>query len=526
MTIRRTSAAPQRRRRPPSLLLLAVAAWAGFAAFAGIASAHPHIFFDIGIAVCIGPEEGVRAEFTLIPNESTCMAMILEGDTDDDFAIAPDEVENLRNIWRAYFKKFKYFARFRNGETAVPLTGVTDFNIQPLTNDPNRFCITFAATATLPDRDLGDHALEVDLTDQTIYASFTIKPDWCTVSPESAALSVSEVRVLGHGRGIHVEYALSPEQETAPDGAERKSADVVVKPPVTVTPSSGPAGFRSRFYAWLSKGMDRLTGLLSDLSPSKRGAGPYPFGALFSLLAFALLYGIIHAMGPGHGKALVAAFLVRGQTRPVHALALSLIVTLTHTGTALLLAAGVQLLKSSVSRLEFRDIGQAWIGLGSGLLVMAIGLFPVALLLSRAITASIRLGGLRAGFSAAWSQSTQAEQEEAKVTTAQIAKWGIAAGLVPCPASIVIMLLAIGVNAFWVGLMAVVALALGLSAVLLVIGLSVVYSREGLMRRLEGSRWSGRLAILFSAGGAVLIVGLGLFLVSFYAARLDTLYTP
>ena len=54
-------------------------------------------------------------------------------------------------------------------------------------------------------------------------------------------------------------------------------------------------------------------------------------GVLLLLLLAAFGWGAVHALSPGHGKAMVAAYLVGTRGKPRHAVALGLIVTVTHT---------------------------------------------------------------------------------------------------------------------------------------------------------------------------------------------------
>ena len=68
-----------------------------------------------------------------------------------------------------------------------------------------------------------------------------------------------------------------------------------------------------------------------------------PLGVIWGLL-FAFAFGAVHALSPGHGKTMVAAYLVGSRGTPRHAVTLGLVVTLTHTfgvfalGLALLVA--------------------------------------------------------------------------------------------------------------------------------------------------------------------------------------------
>ena len=68
---------------------------------------------------------------------------------------------------------------------------------------------------------------------------------------------------------------------------------------------------------------DGLTGVFGDAAAGE--------GVLLLLLLAAFGWGAVHALSPGHGKAMVAAYLVGTRGRPRHAVALGAIVTVTHT---------------------------------------------------------------------------------------------------------------------------------------------------------------------------------------------------
>ena len=96
------------------------------------------------------------------------------------------------------------------------------------------------------------------------------------------------------------------------------------------------------------------------------------FGAL-AALGLALMFGMVHALTPGHGKTMVAAYLAgtRGSAR--HALILGGTVTVTHT--AGVFALGIVTL--SLSQFIVPDQLYPWLNLASGVMVVAIGAFAI-----------------------------------------------------------------------------------------------------------------------------------------------------
>jgi ABC-type nickel/cobalt efflux system permease component RcnA len=103
-------------------------------------------------------------------------------------------------------------------------------------------------------------------------------------------------------------------------------------------------------------------------------SGNYSTITVLTLLAVALLAGFLHAFTPGHGKALVAAYLVANQSNLFQAAALGLLVTLTHTASiylfgALSFTATYLFLPSRVIPLTMLVSGSLIVGLGLWMLL-------------------------------------------------------------------------------------------------------------------------------------------------------------
>ena len=106
---------------------------------------------------------------------------------------------------------------------------------------------------------------------------------------------------------------------------------------------------------------DGLAGIFADASAGR--------GVLILLLLAAFGWGAVHALSPGHGKAMVAAYLVGTRGTARHAAALGATVTVTHTAGVLLL--GVVAL--TLSAFILPEQLYPWLNLASGLLVVGVG---------------------------------------------------------------------------------------------------------------------------------------------------------
>ncbi len=93
-----------------------------------------------------------------------------------------------------------------------------------------------------------------------------------------------------------------------------------------------------------------------------------------------------------------------------------------------------------------------------------------------------------------------------EVTNRGLIGMGAAAGMLPCPSALVVLLAAVAQHEIAVGLLLIVAFSLGLAGTLTVLGLAVVHARRVL------PNVSGGAAAVLSAASALAIVGVGVLL--------------
>ncbi len=197
---------------------------------------------------------------------------------------------------------------------------------------------------------------------------------------------------------------------------------------------------------------------------------------VITLIAVFVLMGALHAVQPGHGKTLVAAYLVATKGTPRDALALAGIVTFTHTISVF--ALGLATLAASRVFLPSRVIPV--MGVLSGLLVAGMGLAMLRRALSRRTAAE----GDDHHHHHDHAHLTEEEHARLHLEEALAARrrgvdrrglvaLGVSGGLAPCPDALAILLLAIGINQAGFGMLAIVAFSLGLAGVLVAFGLII-----------------------------------------------------
>ncbi|HLJ97424.1 MAG TPA: hypothetical protein VKU02_29970 [Gemmataceae bacterium] len=236
----------------------------------------------------------------------------------------------------------------------------------------------------------------------------------------------------------------------------------------------------------------------------------------WGLLCLAAIFGAFHALTPGHGKTLVAAYLVGERGTIAHALLLGLVTTLTHTGVVVALAIALRIYFPSggMSDTARRDLQMA-LGLGGGLLVASLGMW----LLLRRLSGQadhIHLG--QHGHHHHHGHADHYHDEHGHVHpipagTQPLGWWGlvilgVSGGIVPCWDAILMLLVAVSTNLLWLALPMLLAFSAGLAGVLIAIGIFVVR-----VKGFAGSHWGqSRLFRALPVISAVLVTGLGLWL--------------
>ena len=219
---------------------------------------------------------------------------------------------------------------------------------------------------------------------------------------------------------------------------------------------------------------------------------------LFSAALIAAGLGALHALEPGHGKTIVASYLVGSRGTSRHALLLGVVVTAVHTSGVFLLGA----VTLYASRYIVPEQLYPWLGVISGLSVVGLGIFIFLRHLTGESGEHSHAPGERHSH---WFLSmfkrctnrTAASATSASTPTGrslslrELCILGITGGIVPCPAALVVLLSAFSLHRIGFGLFLITAFSVGLAAVLVIVGLAMVYTKRLMSTRVQ-------------AGGAVL----------------------
>jgi len=282
--------------------------------------------------------------------------------------------------------------------------------------------------------------------------------------------------------------------------------------------------------------------------------------ALFAVL-LATVLGAVHALAPGHGKSVMAAYLVGLHGRARQAVTIGATITVTHTAGVLVL--GIVL---TASRAVATERLYPWLGLASGLLLAAVGVG----LLRRAVTgrhhhphghrhghghggaaphdpghdhgdtaphdpgrghgeAAHDLGHAH-GHGDGAGRGTGAEPgpmgakrwQAGPLSRRALVILGFAGGLVPSPSAVVVLLGAVALGHAWFGVLLVLAYGVGMAGTLTGVGLLLVRARRTVDRRRAATTpgWPARAGRFMPLATASLIVAVGLVVAAQGAAAI------
>jgi nickel/cobalt transporter (NicO) family protein len=219
-------------------------------------------------------------------------------------------------------------------------------------------------------------------------------------------------------------------------------------------------------------------------------------------LLIAMFWGAAHALSPGHGKSIVAAYLVGSRGTARHAVFLGLTVTVTHTIGVFALG----LVTLSLSAFIVPDQLYPWLNLVSALLIVCVGLSVLRW----------RVREWRKGVPASdhphhhdhhhGHGHHHHHDHDHALSRRSLLGIGISGGIIPCPTALVVLLAAISLHRVGYGLVLIVAFSLGLAAAMTAIGILAV-SAKRVFNRVD---FNGGLIRFLPAISAVVVLGLGL----------------
>jgi nickel/cobalt transporter (NicO) family protein len=270
-------------------------------------------------------------------------------------------------------------------------------------------------------------------------------------------------------------------------------------PPAVSTPKSASAGavVRNDFLSRLLR-RDRI-----------------PFNMILAALIVAFGLGAAHALTPGHGKTLVAAYLVGSRGTMKHAALLGAMVTVTHTISVFGLGFATLVLFGFVVPEKIAEM----LGVVSGLSVFAVGAWTLVQRLRNRTRHTHHHHDHDHAHSHDHNHDSHhhhhgpaghTHMPDGKISMGTLIALAVSGGLVPCESALVLLLSAITLGRVGLGLLLLTAFSLGLAGVLMIIGMAVLYAKRAFPTRAAHSH--GRWLAWVPVGSAAFVTLIGIIL--------------
>jgi nickel/cobalt transporter (NicO) family protein len=220
----------------------------------------------------------------------------------------------------------------------------------------------------------------------------------------------------------------------------------------------------------------------------------------------AFLYGVVHALGPGHGKLVVMSYFLSREARIGRGLLMGLQIALFHVLSAMVVVALADLLLRRALGGPPAEV--AGVRLASYGLIAAIGLVMTAEAVRRSY---LRRQGVQVGSACCRHGHASDGHDPGQRESGERARQGalsLGVGLVPCTGAVLILLYAMANDILLAGMVLVAA---GMAITMGALGILSVSARRAVAHRIEraGDGHAGTLAVVSDYGGALLITLIG-----------------
>ncbi len=311
----------------------------------------------------------------------------------------------------------------------------------------------------------GDHVLQYRFVDDNGFFGFFNKEEWMKINSDASWQIAQDSNFYTNIATIHlINSKPTPQKiETIKDAPKDDSTMLWLA---------------NKLYDVLFLVQQKLEGVQKDGG----------FSAWLGLLLFSFLYGVAHAIGPGHGKSLVGAYFVSQDRSFSHAWGYAGLIGVVHVLSAFILTLIAYTLTQMVAN-KLADDAQNMANAIAGAIMVLIAILLIYQ----------KLGKPAHEHTCGCGSCKSSHKSDIGVI--------ISAGAVPCPGTVLVFMTIFTVGAFWAGLLSAIAMSAGMAVV---IGLSASFG-IGLRHTLK-SRFQSimRLSELFALA---IILFLGIIMV-------------
>ena len=249
------------------------------------------------------------------------------------------------------------------------------------------------------------------------------------------------------------------------------------------------SGFLSTLYRLLAQTTSKIRYYLQEIKNEQSSA------AFFSLMLFSLFYGIIHALGPGHGKTLVSSYFLSSNRDVKKAFYISLAIGVVHTFSALFLTLLIYFVLNVLLSSFMEDVTY-YLTKISAVIIMIMALFLLYKKLPTKPTSKWSTHESTCG-----CHSCHIDDKKADLGLI------LGAGMIPCPTTVLIFIFTFSQGMYLTGFISALFMSTGMSVVIFIAAALSVKAREKSEEKF--SRLANTLS--FAGIGMIMILAIMMF---------------
>jgi nickel/cobalt transporter (NicO) family protein len=519
------------------------------------AFSHPHAWITFRTSLILddnGKVTGIGQEWIF---DDGYAATALDGlDTDNNGAYSKEELAPLTKENIASLQEFEYFIAARVAGAKLPFGTVTFFDqvyeagklkltfdvplAQPF--DPKSgelvvkvydqdFFIAFDYAASDPVNSRGQlvngctqelRPIPTDAElDQTREFLSTKGPDWKPETQEDFGAMFAQALVVSCGGNAVAASVEKPEKpaQVVENSSKIDPSKLIVQP----RDGSNAASFLESPVAWLQQQQRAFSGAMQG---SLRQLQAGSLSAIWSLLGLSFAYGVFHAAGPGHGKAVVTSWLLATESDLKRGALVAFLSALFQALTAIVLVSALFLIVASAGAVA-RDVS-GWLESASYAMIAAVGIYLIWSTFfghghsHDSHTHDQRHHGHEHHHHHDHGHAHAAEPAQLRGDDWSLKKavaMSFAIGIRPCAGAILALVGANALGIYWAGIAATLVMGFGVFLTVALIAALTVYAKSfaiGLAKR-DGRLLGWIISGLRLGGGAVItLIGVMMFVAS------------
>lgn len=408
--------------------------------------------------------EGVPSKIETITFEWTFSqdfinSLLERYDENHNKKLDPNELERIRIILENYISKKNYLTNIEYVSAKDDQAHVKKIpiNVQKRAFWQENDTLTFRFT-TLVNQDVaqGDE-ISFTIEDKEEYFKFLIHNVTHTIAKPFAM----EFNLFNHIAFTKITDGENVQTASVPVATPQKE----VTPPTVIEqqPKALPASL-----SWLQSRLAHLQQSIQETMNGLREKGTFFAYALF--LGTSFLYGLLHAAGPGHGKALVSSYLLASKHHYSKAISMAALIGIVHTFAAFVLTLVIYALFDLFFNAFFTNVTYYATKL-SALIIIGIAGY----LSWQKIRALRRTPKIVSFSTHPFTCNCSACSPKSQSTD-----WGVvlSAGIIPCPGTITIFIFALNTGAYALGFLAALSMSLGMSSVIALTAIASVFTKN------------------------------------------------